>query len=78
MNQNENHLQKLFNEQGIDLEFLAHNESQYFGSKNSFSKYPNNNNKNNFNKSEDEIKKTNIEKGLDDDVSSRHIINVIA
>ena len=78
LNQNENHLQKLFNEQGIDLEFLAHNESQYFGSKNSFSKYPNNNNKNNFNKSEDEIKKTNIEKGLDDDVSSRHIINVIA
>jgi len=79
LTQNENHLHKLFNDQGIDLEFLAHDQSQYYGSKDSFNKKSkNNNDQNNFLKSEDEIEKTNIKKGLDDNVSSRHIINVIA
>ena len=36
LNQNENYLQKLFNDQGINLEFIAQNGSQYFGSKNNF------------------------------------------
>ena len=79
MTQNENHLHKLFNDQGIDLEFLAHDQSQYYGSKDSFNKKSkNNNDQNNILKSEDEIEKTNIKKGLDDNVSSRHIVNVIA
>ena len=34
LTQNENYLQKLFNDQGIDLEFLAKDESQHLGSKN--------------------------------------------
>jgi len=38
LNQNENHLQKLFNDHGIDLEFSAHENNQYFGSKNNFNK----------------------------------------
>lgn len=78
LTQNENHLQKLFNDQGINLEFSAHDDTKYFGSKNNFNKNSNSNDQNNFLKSEDEIEKTNMKKGLDDNVSSRHIINVIA
>ena len=79
LTQNENHLHKLFNDQGIELEFLAQDQSQYYSSKDSFNKKSkNNNDQNNFLKSEDEIEKTNIKKSLDDNVSSRHIINVIA
>ena len=79
LTQNENHLHKLFNDQGIDLEFLAHDQSQNYGSKDSFNKKSkNNNDQNNFLKSENEIEKTNMKKGLDDNVSSRHIVNVIA
>ena len=38
--QNENYLQKLFNDQGMNLDFTAQNESQSFGSKSSFSQKP--------------------------------------
>ena len=78
LTQNENHLQKLFNDQGIELEFLANDESQYFGSRNSFNKNSHNNNQNSFIKSEDEQEQKNLNKSLDDNVSSRHIINVTA
>ena len=78
LTQNENHLQKLFNDQGIDLEFLAKDESQYFGSKNSFKKNSNNNDQNNFITSESENEQKDIKNSLDENVSSRHIVNVIA
>jgi flagellar hook-length control protein FliK len=78
LTQNENHLQKLFNDQGLNLEFSAHDDTKYFGSKNSFNKNSNNNDQNNFLKSENEKEKQNAIKGLDDNVSSRHIVNVIA
>ena len=78
LTQNENHLQKLFNDQGINLEFSAHDETKYFGSKHSFNKNSNNNDQNNFQKSENEKEKQNTITGLDDNVSSRHIVNVIA
>ena len=57
LTQNENHLQKLFNDQGIDLEFSAHEESQYFGSKNNFNKKMKNKIIKNFLKSENELEK---------------------
>ncbi len=78
LTQNENHLQKLFNDQGINLEFSAHDDTKYFGSRNSFNKNSNNNNQNNFLESENEKEKQNTITGLDDNVSSRHIVNVIA
>ena len=76
LNQNENYLQKLFNDQGINLEFLAKNESQNFGSNNQFNQNSNN---------EKENQNATAEKKVDtideieiEDNSSRHIINVIA
>ena len=78
LTQNENYLQKLFNDQGIDLEFLAKDESQYFGSKNSFNKNSNNNDENNFIKSKGEDEQKDIKASLDGNNSSGHIINVIA
>ena len=78
LTQNENHLQKLFNDQGINLEFSAHDDTKYFGSKHSFNKNSNNNDQNNFQKSENEKDKQNAILGLDNNVSSRHIVNVIA
>ena len=78
LTQNENHLQKLFNDQGIDLEFLAHDDSKYFGSKNSFNKNSNKNEQNNLIKSEAENEQKDIKNSLDENVSSRHIVNVIA
>ncbi len=78
LNQNETHLQKLFNDQGINLEFAAHEDTKYFGSKNSFNKNSNNKDQNNFLKSDNEKEKQNVIADLDDNVSSRHIVNVIA
>ena len=78
LTQNENHLQKLFNDQGINLDFSAHDDTKYFGSRNSFNKNSNNNDQNNFLMSENEKEKQNEITGLDDNVSSRHIVNVIA
>ena len=80
LTQNENYLQKLFNDQGIDLEFYAHNKDQYFGSKNNFNQNLNNNEKHKFSSSEQEIKNTLNTNNVDDteNDSSRHIVNVIA
>ncbi len=78
LTQNENHLQKLFNDQGIDLEFFAKEESQYFGSKNSFNRNSNNNGQNELLKSEAENEQKDNKKSLDENVSSRHIVNAIA
>ncbi len=78
LTQNENHLQKLFNDQGINLEFSAHDDTKYFGSKNNFNEKPNNNDKNKLLKSDNEQEKQITTTDLDDDVSSRHIVNVIA
>ena len=78
--QNENYLQKLFNDQGMSLDFTAQNENQSFGSKSNFSQNPNNQNKN-FNNEQNEslndINDKNELVNVEDD-SSRHIINVIA
>ena len=76
LNQNENYLQKLFNDQGMNLEFSAKNENQSFGSKNDF-----NQNSNNKKENQHSIKEKNVEltdESLIKDKSSRHIINVIA
>ena len=78
LTQNENHLQKLFNDQGINLEFSAHDNTNNFGSRNSFSKNSNNNDQNSFLEPENKKEKQNTITGLDDNVSSRHIVNVIA
>ena len=80
LNQNENYLQKLFNEQGINLDFTAQNESQNFGSKNNFNQNSKDEDKKNTSQSESDIKKTSEEE-IDtstENNSSRHMINVIA
>ena len=78
--QNENYLQKLFNDQGMNLDFTAQNESQSFGSKSSFSQNSNEQHKNKNNCPDEKlnhIKDKNDVVGSEDD-SSRHMINVIA
>jgi flagellar hook-length control protein FliK len=76
LNQNENYLQKLFNDQGINLEFLAKNENQNFGSNNQ-SNQNSNNEKENQNETAEKKVETLDEMEIEDN-SSRHIINVIA
>ena len=76
LNQNENYLQKLFNDQGINLEFLAKNENQNFGSNNQ-SNQNSNNEKENQNATAEKKVETLDEMEIEDN-SSRHIINVIA
>ena len=78
--QNENYLQKLFNDQGMNLDFTAQNESQSFGSKSSFSQNSNEQHKNKKNGPDEKINQINDKNdvvGSEDD-SSRHMINVIA
>jgi len=78
--QNENYLQKLFNDQGMSLDFTAQNENYSFGSKSNFSQNPKDQNKNSINehsKTVNEITNQNDLVNVEDD-SSRHIINVIA
>ena len=78
--QNENYLQKLFNDQGMSLDFTTQNENHSFGSKSNFSQNPKDQNKNfnnEQNKTLNEIKDKNDLVNVEDD-SSRHIINVIA
>ena len=80
LNQNENYLQKLFNDQGITLDLTAQNEGQHFGSKKKFNQNSNNENQKKSLKSNSEIKKTS-EDEIDtktENNSSRHMINVIA
>ena len=74
--QNENYLQKLFNDQGINLEFLAKNENKNFDSKNNFNQNSNNKKENQNSKTEQNIEV--IDEGSIENNSSRHIINVIA
>jgi len=76
LNQNENYLQKLFNDQGMNLEFLAKNENQNFGSNNQSNQNSNNEKENQNGTAE---KKVEVLDEIEiEDNSSRHIINVIA
>ena len=76
LTQNETYLQKLFNDQGINLDFSAKNENQNFGSQNNFNQNSNNQNQNQHLTTE---KKTEvIDENNAEQNSSRHIINVIA
>ncbi len=78
--QNENYLQKLFNDQGMSLDFTAQNENYSFGSKSNFSQNPKDQNKNFNNEQNESVNNTNDKNdsvNVEDD-SSRHIINVIA
>ncbi len=80
LQQNENLLQKLFNDQGINLDFITENGNKKFNSENHFNQNKNNSKEKeneNENKNND-IKKQNINSELKDNDSSRHIINVIA
>ena len=76
LNQNENYLQKLFNDQGINLDFLAKNENLNFGSNNQ-SNQNSNNEKENQNRTAEKKVEALDEIEIEDN-SSRHIINVIA
>ena len=76
LNQNENYLQKLFNDQGINLEFLAKNENQNFGSNNQFNQNSNNEKENQNGTAEKKVEL--LDEMEIEDNSSRHIINVIA
>ncbi len=80
LNQNENYLQKLFNDQGINLDFAAQNEGQHFNSKNNFNQNSNNENQKRSLQSNSDIKKTSEEEfdTATGNNSSRHMINVIA
>ena len=76
LNQNENYLQKLFNDQGINLEFLAKNENQNFGSNNQSNQNSNNEKENQNGTAEKKV--DSLDEMEIEDNSSRHIINVIA
>ena len=76
LNQNENYLQKLFNDQGINLEFLAKNENQNFGSNNQSNQNSNNEKENQNGTAEKKVEA--LDEIEIEDNSSRHIINVIA
>ena len=76
LNQNENYLQKLFNDQGINLEFLAKNENQNFGSSNQSNQNSNNEKENQNGTAEKKVEA--LDEIEIEDNSSRHIINVIA
>ena len=76
LNQNENYLQKLFNDQGINLEFLAKNENQNFGSNNQSNQNSNNEKENQNGTAEKKV--VSLDEMEIEDNSSRHIINVIA
>ena len=80
LNQNENYLQKLFNEQGINLDFSAQNEDKKFDSRNNSNQNSQNEDKKNSTQSDINMK-NNIEDESDiiaKNNSSRHMINVIA
>ncbi len=78
-NQNENYLQKLFNEQGINLDFLAQNEDKKFSSRNNSNQNSQNNDKKNSTQSDINIKNNEDESDIiAKNNSSRHMINVIA
>ena len=78
LQQNESLLQKLFNDQGINLDFTAHNGNQNSGSKNNFDHNGENSKDNKRN--DTHLTKVDSENNGDEDTknSSRHIVNVIA
>ena len=79
LNQNENYLQKLFNEQGINLDFLAQNEGKKFDFRNNSNQNSQNNDKKNSTQSDINIKNSEDESDIiAKNNSSRHMINVIA
>ena len=79
LNQNENYLQKLFNEQGINLDFSAQNEGKKFDSRNNSNQNSQNNDKKNSSQSDINIKNSENESDIiAKNNSSRHMINVIA
>ena len=79
LNQNENYLQKLFNEQGINLDFSAQNEGKKFDSRNNSNQNSQNNDKKNSTQSDINIKNSEDESDIiAKNNSSRHMINVIA
>ncbi len=79
LNQNENYLQKLFNEQGINLDFSAQNEGKKFDSRNNSNQNSQNNDKKNSTQSDINIKISEDESDIiAKNNSSRHMINVIA
>ena len=79
LNQNENYLQKLFNEQGINLDFSAQNEGKKFDSRNNSNQNSQNNDKKNSTQSDINIKNSEDDSDIiAKNNSSRHMINVIA
>ena len=78
LQQNEVFLQKLFNDQGMSLDFMAHNGNENFGSTHNFNQNEQNSKENNKDKNQliDEEKEN--KNPLDENYSSRHIVNVIA
>ena len=78
LQQNEVFLQKLFNDQGMTLDFMAHNGNENFGSTHNFNQNEQNSKENNKDKNQliDEEKEN--KNPLDENYSSRHIVNVIA
>ena len=79
LNQNENYLQKLFNEQGINLDFSAQNEGKKFDSRNNSNQNSQNKDKKDSIQSDINIKNSEDESdAIAKNNSSRHMINVIA
>ena len=80
LNQNENYLQKLFNEQGVNLDFSTQSEGHNFGSKNNFNQNSKSENQNNSLQTDSDINKNSEEQieTINENNSSRHMINVIA
>ena len=79
LNQNENYLQKLFNEQGINLDFSAQNEGKKFDSRNNSNQNSQNDDKKNSTQSDINIKNSEDDSDIiAKNNSSRHMINVIA
>ncbi len=79
LNQNENYLQKLFNEQGINLDFSAQNEGKKFDSRNNSKQNSQNKDKKDSIQSDINIKNSEDESdAIAKNNSSRHMINVIA
>jgi len=78
--QNENYLQKLFNDQGMSLDFTAQNDNHSFNSKSNFDQGTNSKEKNQSLQADEDFKNKNDEneEAFYDNDSSRHIINVIA
>ncbi|MDB9772490.1 flagellar hook-length control protein FliK, partial [Alphaproteobacteria bacterium] len=78
LQQNEGFLQKLFNDQGMNLDFMAHNGNENFGSTHNFNHNEQNSKENNKDKSKLIDEETENKNLLDENDSSRHIVNVIA